>query len=252
MTNIPPYNYIYGKYCFDGDIGRTRDDLRRLYKRWPKVTSESLARSYNLNSTDMTNLTSNPLASLDNGPNMSLDAGAISLTDIYGKGSITSAQQMQNFANTPPPEASRDSFMVDQNLDEDTEYSEAAMFRGVDRLKLIHQIISYKGIGGCYLDPAQLLKDECILAYSPLHDMVELRELEAEWLTFFDFPWNQPVDKIKNYFGEKIGLYFKWLGFYTTWLIPAAILGFCVWIDVATDSKSSFIQLLTFLILNFP
>jgi hypothetical protein len=29
----------------------------------------------------------------------------------------------------------------------------------------------------------------------------------------------------RSYFGEKIGIYFAWLGFYTAMLIPAAIVG---------------------------
>jgi len=29
----------------------------------------------------------------------------------------------------------------------------------------------------------------------------------------------------RNYFGEKIGIYFAWLGFYTTMLVPSAIVG---------------------------
>jgi hypothetical protein len=46
-----------------------------------------------------------------------------------------------------------------------------------------------------------------------------------------------PCPCFQNYFGEKIGLYFKWLGWYTTWLVPAALLGFGFWINVATDGK---------------
>ena len=37
------------------------------------------------------------------------------------------------------------------------------------------------------------------------------------------------------YFGEKIGLYFAWLGYYTRWLIPASVVGLLVFIyGVAT------------------
>lgn len=32
----------------------------------------------------------------------------------------------------------------------------------------------------------------------------------------------------RKYFGEKIGIYFCWLGYYTTMLIPAAIVGLIV------------------------
>lgn len=34
----------------------------------------------------------------------------------------------------------------------------------------------------------------------------------------------------RNYFGEKVGIYFTWLGFYTSMLIPAAIAGVFVFI----------------------
>lgn len=34
----------------------------------------------------------------------------------------------------------------------------------------------------------------------------------------------------RRYFGEKIGIYFTWLGFYTTMLIPASLVGFIVFI----------------------
>jgi hypothetical protein len=112
---------------------------------------------------------------------------------------------------------------------------ESNMFRGVDRLKLIHMIVTYGGPGGCGLDPAQMLKDECLLGYAPLHDSVDLRFLESRWLTLISAPWKQPTDMIKDYFGEKIGLYFVWLGHYTTWLIPASIVGFFVWVNVAVE-----------------
>ncbi|XP_033740659.1 anoctamin-4-like isoform X4 [Pecten maximus] len=35
----------------------------------------------------------------------------------------------------------------------------------------------------------------------------------------------QPLDEIRSYFGEKVGIYFAWLGYYTSVLIPVAILG---------------------------
>ena len=40
----------------------------------------------------------------------------------------------------------------------------------------------------------------------------------------------QPLWLIKRYFGDKIGLYFAWLGFYTQMLIPAALMGLAVFI----------------------
>jgi hypothetical protein len=229
MFTYRPYDYIYGKYCFDGEQQRTRTDLRRLYKRWPRVTPESLMKQFGLSSSEMNTLTTNPITITNNGgggvdhhltSTSPLQSGAgdrdsamIELEQIYGhnvnmNNEATSPSSDRN-SNRKQSTSSRASITnYSPSVDDDSVISEAAIFRGVDRLKLINQIISYHGVGGCYLDPAQLMKDDCILAYSPLHDMVELRELEAKWLTFLDFPWNQPTDQIKDYFGEKIGLYF--------------------------------------------
>ena len=32
----------------------------------------------------------------------------------------------------------------------------------------------------------------------------------------------------RHYYGEKVGIYFTWLGFYTSWLLPASIVGLIV------------------------
>ena len=112
------------------------------------------------------------------------------------------------------------------------------VFRGCDRLKLIQSILTARKFeGGCHMDVYKLIKLNCMIGYFALHDYVELRALEAKWLHFFQWPWNQPVDDVKDYFGEKIGLYFLWLGHYTTWLIPASIVGFCAWINIAAEGN---------------
>ena len=43
----------------------------------------------------------------------------------------------------------------------------------------------------------------------------------------------------RKYFGEKVGIYFAWLGFYTGMLIPASIFGLLVFIyGIITLSKN--------------
>jgi hypothetical protein len=113
-----------------------------------------------------------------------------------------------------------------------------SIFRGVDRLKLIYGIIAAKQYdGGCSLDIYKMSKEGALLGFFPLHDHVELHTLEEKWLQFFQWPWNQPVDPVKDYFGEKIGLYFLWLGHYTSWLFFAGIVGFFCWINIAADGN---------------
>lgn len=117
-------------------------------------------------------------------------------------------------------------------------YENGTIFRGVDRMRLISGILAARKMnGGCHLDVYQLIQTGCMIAFFPLHDYVELRALEEKWIRFFQFPWRQNVDLVKDYFGEKIGMYFLWLGHYTTWLMGASVVGFCAWIFVASESK---------------
>ncbi|XP_061592937.1 anoctamin-1a isoform X2 [Cololabis saira] len=54
--------------------------------------------------------------------------------------------------------------------------------------------------------------------------------LYEEWASYSCFYKYQPIGLIRKYFGEKVGLYFAWLGVYTQMLIPAAIVGVIVFL----------------------
>ncbi|TKS91086.1 Anoctamin-4 Transmembrane protein 16D [Collichthys lucidus] len=54
-----------------------------------------------------------------------------------------------------------------------------------------------------------------------------LYECWAWWGVWYKY---QPLDLIRRYFGEKIGLYFAWLGWYTGMLFPAAMVGLLVFL----------------------
>ncbi|KAG6578286.1 uncharacterized protein IUM83_16509 [Phytophthora cinnamomi] len=111
-------------------------------------------------------------------------------------------------------------------------------FRGVDRIKLLLNIIKTRGEGGCSLNISDLLRDKCLVAAFPLHDTEELKKLRAKWFSWHFAPWAQPLWDIKDYFGEKVGLYFAWLGHYTTWLIAPAIIGCLLFANVLIEKSA--------------
>ena len=231
-THLDPYEFIYARYEFDDETQRTSPDLIHLYKKWPRLQ---------LAPDEIRRLGALGIEYMQGGivkRHNSLDGSVASIINPVSGTDEGSEFELSNLAHSVVEMESGDVNSI-------STMTEAQIFRSVDRLKLINMIIVSKGPGGCGLDIRKMLKHECILAYMPLHDMVELRALETNWLTFFDYPWNQPTDQIKDYFGEKIGLYFKWLGMYTTWLTLAALLGFGFWINVAADSKFIFLYKLS-------
>ncbi|KAA0724123.1 Anoctamin-1 Transmembrane protein 16A [Triplophysa tibetana] len=68
----------------------------------------------------------------------------------------------------------------------------------------------------------------------PLHPNVEENRIHnllyEEWASYSVFYKYQPIGLIRKYFGEKIGLYFAWLGIYTQMLIPASLVGVFVFL----------------------
>ncbi|KAG9299480.1 hypothetical protein G9A89_009433 [Geosiphon pyriformis] len=80
----------------------------------------------------------------------------------------------------------------------------------------------------------KLLKEGTYSEFFPLHDGPPYEEsvdqnptnLRAKlFKTWVKSVSNQPLEDIRDYFGERLTLYFAWLGFYTTWLTVAATLG---------------------------
>ncbi|XP_077492136.1 anoctamin-4-like [Amblyomma americanum] len=85
----------------------------------------------------------------------------------------------------------------------------------------------------------RLLNEQVYLAAYPLHDgpcgrgafdplteaPTERRLLYSEWARPAAWYKEQPLVLIRRYFGEKTGLYFAWLGFYTSMLFLPAVVG---------------------------
>uniref|UniRef100_A0A8C0FUV7 Anoctamin n=1 Tax=Bubo bubo TaxID=30461 RepID=A0A8C0FUV7_BUBBB len=99
----------------------------------------------------------------------------------------------------------------------------------LSNLKIINNyyVFIFQGI-------TSLLANGVYSAAYPLHDLSPcfsvLQLLCEEWASYGVFYKYQPIDLVRKYFGEKIGLYFAWLGVYTQMLIPASIVGIIVFL----------------------
>ncbi|KAL6461559.1 hypothetical protein MHYP_G00297030 [Metynnis hypsauchen] len=83
----------------------------------------------------------------------------------------------------------------------------------------------------------RLLSNGTYTSAYPLHDCrywnkAKEKQSESEryhlykhWARFLCFYKEQPLNLIRKYYGEKIGIYFAWLGFYTEMLFFAAVMG---------------------------
>jgi hypothetical protein len=69
-----------------------------------------------------------------------------------------------------------------------------------------------------------------------LHD-ASRDDLKRKWFRWDTWPWQQPIDDIRAYFGEKVAMYFTFLGMYTMWLMFPAVLGFALFIHQLAEDK---------------
>ncbi|XP_028849870.1 anoctamin-7-like isoform X3 [Denticeps clupeoides] len=121
-------------------------------------------------------------------------------------------------------------------------------FTNTQRHRVVYEILARTVYGKrkrAEVGVARLLSEGVFTAAYPLHEgpfeaadhevspevlnpRQVLFQYWARWTKWYKY---QPLDHIREYFGEKIAIYFAWLGFYTTWLVPAALVGTFVFIS---------------------
>ncbi|KAM4677940.1 anoctamin-2 [Discoglossus pictus] len=136
-------------------------------------------------------------------------------------------------------------------------------FDNATRSRIVHEILKRTSCAKAKysMGITTLIANDVYEAAYPLHDgdymhsngeMNERKLLHREWARYGAFYKYQPIDLIRKYFGEKIGLYFAWLGLYTWLLIPASVVGIivflygCITIEADIPSKEMCDQQQTF------
>ncbi|XP_073505412.1 anoctamin-2 isoform X1 [Phyllobates terribilis] len=143
---------------------------------------------------------------------------------------------------------SRDKMHLYNIKDKDT------FFDNATRSRIVHEILKRTSCTKAKysMGITTLIANHVYDSAYPLHDgdydhnKSEINDrmlLHREWARYGAFYKYQPIDLIRKYFGEKIGLYFAWLGLYTWLLIPASVVGIivflygCVTVEADIPSK---------------
>jgi len=98
-----------------------------------------------------------------------------------------------------------------------------AIFRTTDRIRLIDSIIGSLDHNCAGVDVGQLMHDGDLLHYFPLHENGQLASMDQDW--FRCFVSGADIDMVRDYFGERIALYFLFMSHLNKWLIVPSVLG---------------------------
>jgi len=114
-----------------------------------------------------------------------------------------------------------------------------AIFRTVDRIRLIDHIVRSSDHHCGSVDVGQLLHDGDLLHYFPLHEQSQLRDMDDHWFTVFVTGRN--IDKVRDYFGERIAMYFLFMSHLTKWLVLPSLVGIILWVlDMIIQTPDNF------------
>jgi hypothetical protein len=103
---------------------------------------------------------------------------------------------------------------------------EGSPFSKLVRLKLINYMLrAHLHQGGCGLEISKMLFKKTLLSMFPLHDRLISDQIIHNSCKLCVAPWNAPFDDIREYFGEKLTLYYVFIGHYSRWLTIPALVG---------------------------
>ncbi|XP_053576484.1 anoctamin-9 isoform X2 [Bombina bombina] len=130
-----------------------------------------------------------------------------------------------------PPDIFQKYVRLLKNPDRDNDQNNEDNVSTTSRIRIVHFILYNTG-------SSQTEKLDHLITLGvfetafPLHNLKEGVgcELQRKWINWRTCLCTQPVKQIRGYFGEKVALYFAWLGWYTVMLFPAALVGSAVFL----------------------
>ncbi|XP_070622234.1 anoctamin-9 [Erythrolamprus reginae] len=114
-------------------------------------------------------------------------------------------------------------------IPEQIDYQQSAITS--KRIRIVSFLLHNTEISNTKEKLHDLIKKKVFETAFPLHERGKLgRFLKMNWARWKQMLCRQPLEKIRIYFGEKIALYYAWLGWYTCVLLIAAVPGFILFI----------------------
>lgn len=106
-------------------------------------------------------------------------------------------------------------------------YKDGIVFRTVDRVNIIYRIVMR------IIDLDAIVEQKMMNANFPVHYRQSLNEFRLEWANFrmstlMNPKCPQPIDRVRDYFGESIAFYFAWIGYTVRAFIAVSIVGMAV------------------------
>lgn len=118
-----------------------------------------------------------------------------------------------------------------------------AIFRSVDRIAIVDQVIRSKDKDCCGIDIGSMIDKGDLLHYFPLHEPRSINDLADDAFAWIRMDMHF-ADKVRDYFGDRVALYFLWQSWYVKWLIPPSLVGIaCILVDIFAQTPDNFLAI---------